>query len=219
MLDLFAPKAKKTSAKVIPQARSGETKHMKMTNFEKRFVNSPRRSQRVAEYAERMLRLAGFAPGQTYLDFGCGNGAAAIHLASKLGLKVTGIDVDPEQIEAARAKSEQNTNIRFLAADGTKLPFDDNEFDFVATHMVTHHIPDWQNALQQMLRALKPSGYLIYKDFALPKWVASLGKKIFKSLGYLTAEDLNRFAQENQLAVVHLARSFNKYEVVWRKPA
>lgn len=96
---------------------------------------------------------------------------------------------------------------------------DDNEFDFVATHMVTHQIPDWQNALHQMLRVLKPNGYLIYKDFAFPKWVASLGKKIPKSLGYLTREDLNRFAQENHLAVVHLARSFNKYEAVWQKPA
>jgi hypothetical protein len=48
--------------------------------------------------------------------------------------------------------------------------------------------------------------------------VASLGKKISKSLGYLTPEDLNRFAEENHLAVVHLARSFNKYEAVWRKP-
>ena len=192
---------------------------MKMTKFEKFFVNSAGRSQRVAEYAERMLRLVGFAAGQSYLDFGCGNGAAAVHLASKLDLKVTGIDVDPEQIEAAWEMSEQTTNVRFLTADGSKLPFDDNEFDFVATHMVTHHIPDWQNALHQMLRVLKPNGYLIYKDFALPKWVASLGKKISKSLGYLTPEDLNRFAQENHLAVVHLARSFNKYEAVWRKPA
>jgi len=65
---------------------------------------------------------------------------------------------------------------------------------------------------------LSTSQNLIYKDFVLPKWVASLGKKISKSFGYLTAEDLNRFAMENRLAVVHFARSFNKYEVVWRKP-
>jgi SAM-dependent methyltransferase len=84
--------------------------------------------------------------------------------------------------------------------------------------MVTHHIPDWQNALRQMLRVLKPNGCLIYKDFALPKWLASFGRKISKSLGYLTANDLNRFADENRLAVVHFARSFNKYEAVWRKP-
>jgi ubiquinone/menaquinone biosynthesis C-methylase UbiE len=190
---------------------------MRMTKFEKFFVNSEGRSQRVAEYAEEMLRLAGFAPGQCYLDFGCGNGAAAVRLASKLGLNVTGIDVDPEQIETARQRSAQTANARFLTADGTQLPLGDNEFDFVGTHMVTHHIPDWENALHQMLRVLKPNGCLIYKDFALPKWLASLGGRISKSLGYLTADDLNRFAQENHLAVVHLARSFNKYEVVWRK--
>ena len=80
---------------------------MKMTTFEKFFVNSAGRSRRVAEYAERMLRLVGFAAGQSYLDFGCGNGAAAVHLASKLGLKVKGIDVDPEQIEAARERASR----------------------------------------------------------------------------------------------------------------
>ena len=60
--------------------------------------------------------------------------------------------------------------------------------------MVTHHISD-----------------------SLPKWVVSVGKKISKSLWYVTAEDLNRFAQENRLAVIYLA-PFNKYEAVWRKP-
>jgi ubiquinone/menaquinone biosynthesis C-methylase UbiE len=151
------------------------------------------------------------------LDFGCGNGAAAVHLASKLGLKVTGIDVDPEQIEVAQERS-RDMNVRFLTADGAKLPFDDNEFDFVATHMVMHHIPDWRSALQQMLRVLKPGGYLIFMDFALAKWLASFAKKI-RGLGFLTAEDLNQFAKENRLAVVHLTRPFNKYEAVWQKPA
>jgi hypothetical protein len=70
-----------------------------------------------------------------------------------------------------------------------------------------------------MLRILKPNSYLIYKDFALRKWAAFLGKKVSENLGYLTTDDLNRFAQENHLAVVHLARSFNKYEVIWQEPA
>ncbi len=54
---------------------------MKMGKFEKLFVNRPGRTRRVAEHAERMLRLAGFVPRQSYLDFGCGNGAAALYLA------------------------------------------------------------------------------------------------------------------------------------------
>jgi ubiquinone/menaquinone biosynthesis C-methylase UbiE len=194
-----------------------EARYMKMGKFEKLFVNRPGRGQRVTEHAERMLRLVGFAPGQSYLDFGCGNGAAAIYLASKLSLDVTGIDVDPEQIEAARARSQETTKVRFLTADGTRLPFDDNEFDFVATHMVTHHIPDWYEALLQMLRVLRPKGYLIFKDFALPRWVASVGRKFVKTMGFPTAEELDRFARENHLAVIHRARRFAKYEVVWQK--
>jgi ubiquinone/menaquinone biosynthesis C-methylase UbiE len=190
---------------------------MKMGRFEKLFVNRPSRGRRVAVHAEKMLRLAGFAPGQSYLDFGCGNAAAAVCLASKHGLDVTGIDVDPEQIQAARAMSKETTKARFLTVDGTKLPFGDNEFDFVATYKVTHHIPDWHMALLQMLRVLRPNGYLIYTDFAFPSWVAPVGKRIVKSMGFPTADELDRFARENHLVPIHRARTFYRYEAVWQK--
>jgi ubiquinone/menaquinone biosynthesis C-methylase UbiE len=192
---------------------------MKMGRFEKFFVNRPSRTGRVTEHAEKMLRLAGFSPGQSYLDFGCGNGATAVYLASKHGLNVTGIDVDPEQIEAARAMSKETTKARFLTVDGTKLPFGDQEFDFVATYLVTHHISDWHEALRQMLRVLRPNGYLIYTDFALPSWMASVGKRLVKSMGFPTADELDRFARENHLVPIHRVHTFNKYEVVWQKHA
>jgi ubiquinone/menaquinone biosynthesis C-methylase UbiE len=192
---------------------------MKMGKFEKLFVNRPGRSRRVAAHAEKMLRLVGFALGQSYLDFGCGNGAAAVYLASKHGLNVTGIDVDPEQIEAARAMSKETAKARFLAVDGTKLPFGDKEFDFVATHKVTHHIAEWHGALLQMLRVLRPKGYFIYTDFAVPNWAASVGKRMVKSMGFPAADDLDRFARENHLVPIHRAQKFFKYEVVWQKRA
>jgi sterol 24-C-methyltransferase len=131
---------------------------MQMGRFEKLFVNRPSRSRQVTKPAEKMLRLVGFTPEQSYLDFGCGNGAAAVYLASKLGLDVTGIDVDPEEIEAARAMNKDTTKARFLTVDGTKLPSGDDEFDLVATYEFTHHIPDWPEALRQVLRVLKPHG-------------------------------------------------------------
>ncbi len=192
---------------------------MKMGKFEKLLVNRPSRTRRVADYAEKMLRLAGFVRGQSYLDFGCGNGAAAFCLASKLGLNVTGIDVDPDQIEAAKARSKGHDNPCFLAIDGTRLPFGDGEFDFVATHMVTHHIPNWPEALLQMLRVLRPGGYLIYKDLVLPRWAATVGKKVVRHMGFPTADELDRFAQEKRLVPVHRARTFNKYEAVWQRGA
>ena len=36
----------------------------------------------------------------------------------------------------------------------------DAEFDIVATHRATHHIPHWETAVEEMLRVLKPGGSL-----------------------------------------------------------
>ncbi len=190
---------------------------MKMGRLEKLFVNRPSRSQRVTEHAEKLLRLVGFAPAQSYLDFGCGNGAAAIHAASKHGLDATGIDVDPEQIEAARAMSKETTTASFLTVRGTKLPFGGNKVDFVATFKVTHHIPHSHEALLHMARVLRPNGYLIYTDFALPGWVASVGKRMVKSMGLPTDDELDRFGRENHLVATDRAQTFYWYEVVWQK--
>jgi ubiquinone/menaquinone biosynthesis C-methylase UbiE len=190
---------------------------MKMGRFEKLFVNRASRTGRVAEYAESMLKLVGFAPGQRYLDFGCGNGAAVVYLASKHGLDATGIDVDPDQIEAARVAGKGVKNARFLTVDGTKLVLGDNEFDFVATYKVTHHIPNWPEALFEMLRVLRPGGYLIYTDVVFPAWAASIGQKIVTGMGFPIADKLDRFARDNHLVSIHRTRTFNKYEAVWQK--
>jgi uncharacterized membrane protein YdjX (TVP38/TMEM64 family) len=54
---------------------------MKMSNFERRFVNSPGRSRRVAAGAVRRLRRLAIEPGWMYLDVGCGNGEAPRRVA------------------------------------------------------------------------------------------------------------------------------------------
>ena len=95
---------------------------MKMRAFEKRLVNSPGHSTRVAAPpAEELVRLANPHEGQRLLDIGCGNGAAAIHLATAFDLVVTGIDVDSEQIEAATSDSRQAPNTCFMTANATVL--------------------------------------------------------------------------------------------------
>jgi cyclopropane fatty-acyl-phospholipid synthase-like methyltransferase len=92
---------------------------MRMKPIEKQFVNSARHSERVAEQAEQLVRVADPQAGQRLLDVGCGNGAAPIHLANTFGLDVTGVDVDPEQI--ALAASTDHAAARFLVADATRL--------------------------------------------------------------------------------------------------
>ena len=122
---------------------------MKMGKIEKLFVNNEVHSRQVSQHLERLLQHVEVQTGQTFLDVGCGNGAAPIHLARTYGLVVTGIDVDPEQVALAQARSANVQNARFLTIDGTQLPFGEGEFDIVATNKVMHHIGNWSDAVAE----------------------------------------------------------------------
>ncbi len=179
---------------------------MEMGRFEKRFVNSARHSSRVAERAQQLVRTANPQPGQRLLDVGCGNGTAAVHLAEALRLAVTGVDIDTDQIAAAELQGDGLPAVRFLVADATTLPFADDEFDIVFTSKTTHHIPEWQRALAEMTRVLKPDGYLLYSDF-----VAPLGHRL------PTRRALNRFADQHALEAVRRSKSPFHFTGVFRK--
>ncbi len=179
---------------------------MKMRRIEKQFVNSARHSARVAEHAEQLVRIADPQPGQRLLDVGCGNGTAPIHLATTFGLEVTGVDIDPEQIQTAVAESTNLAATRFLVADAIDLPFADGEFDLVYTNKTTHHIREWQQALTEMTRVLKPGGHLLYTDF-----VAPFGRRL------PTRRALNRLASEHRLQVVRRSASPLNFTGVFRK--
>ena len=190
---------------------------MKMTNIEKLLVNHPIRSWQVSHYAEKMLKRIDFQAGQTYLDFGCGNGAAAINLATKYPLEIIGIDVDLDQIRLAQQASCHLTNIRFIPVDGTRLPFDDGEFDIVFTNKVTHHIPNWLEAVAEMARVVKPGGHLIYADLIAPNWLAQLGGRVMKQTGFPTSDGLETLFRQRCLRPVHASITSMHYEVVLQK--
>jgi len=188
---------------------------MKMMKIEKLFVNSPSHSQQVSDHAKRLLQRIEFKAGQKYLDVGCGNGAAAVNLARKYRLDVTGIDVDPEQIQAAQKMAGDLSNARFLTLDGTGLPFEDAVFDLVFTNKVTHHIPDWGDAVREMIRVLRSGGFLIYSDLVFPEWIATVGKNIGRKVGgFPAAGKLAAIFEENSLETIHLAKSSMQYETI-----
>ena len=191
---------------------------MKMGELEKSFVNGAKHSRQVSRHAENLLRCFGVEPGQGYLDVGCGNGAAPIHVARTFNLQVPGIDVDPEQIRLAEAASQGLAGARFLTVDGIQLPFEDEEFDIVATNKVMHHVSNWEHAVAEMLRVLKPGGYLIYSDFVYPRPIAALGRSLAGNrVGFPTRHTLDSLVGKKRLTPIRLSRSPIHYEGVFRK--
>lgn len=189
---------------------------MQMTSLEKRFVNNPGHSRAVAEEAVRRLRHLPVQSSWSYLDVGCGNGAAALAIADAFGVHVVGVDVDPQQIALARAAAGERADVRFMTADAISLPFAEGLFDVVATNKTTHHVPQWSSALAEMRRVLKPNGYLLYADLTAPSWLAWLMKPFADRVGVFTGADLDRsFAS---LRRVHRTTGWVHYETTLQKP-
>ena len=181
---------------------------MKMRPLEKRFVNGAKHGKRVASAAERLVRTADPQPGQRLLDVGCGNGTASIHLARTFELDVTGVDVDPDQVELARTTAADLAAASFVTADATRLPFADGAFDLVFSSKTTHHVPDWRAALEEMTRVLKPGGRLCYSDF-----VAPIGSRL------PTRRGVELFARSHALEIVRESNTPFRCTRVFRVPA
>jgi ubiquinone/menaquinone biosynthesis C-methylase UbiE len=202
--------------KIINQLPTSAT--MKMGNFEKIFVNSTNHRHRVANNAEILLRHANWCSGDSYLDFGCGVGAAPIHIARSFPLNVTGVDIDADQIQLAREASSGIGNIRFLTNSGTSLPFDDHAFDIVATNKVMHHIPNWLEALDEIHRVLAPGGYLIYSDLVYPTFFADIGSALVGALaGFPTKDKISDFLVVRSYSTIYLSNGAVNFNGVFQK--
>ena len=92
------------------------------------------------------------------LDVGCGDGRFARELASRAD-EVAAIDVDPRELESARAAAAGVPGIRWLCADLMTYEAD-SQFDVVTALAVIHHL-SFDEALTTMSRLLAPGGRLL----------------------------------------------------------
>lgn len=157
------------------------------------------------------------------LEVGCGGGLVARYIAKNYGSNVVGIDVDPEQIKIAGKDIRGIPNIRFLKADVTSLPFEDNSFDIVLSFGVLHHVYNWIDALREIKRVLRANGYFVYADLIYPVWITRMDRSSRISFGLVTIslEELNSFLEQNGFTNIHskIAKRlvFQNYEAVYRR--
>jgi SAM-dependent methyltransferase len=104
------------------------------------------------------------APGRglQLLDFGCGTGTMAQHLA-RYGA-VEAIDADRDAVAFCR----QRGLTRVTHLSGATVPFDDERFDVVTAFDVLEHIEDDAATLMELRRVLRPKGTLLLAVPAFP---------------------------------------------------
>lgn len=111
---------------------------------------------------------------ENVLDVGCGNGiltfASAHHAPSG---KVTGIDIWDKHAGGGtphlfwrNAEAEGVMDrVELQNVNAAEMPYADHHFDVVVSSLAVHHMGrDAQKAVQEMVRVLKPGGYLALFD-------------------------------------------------------
>ena len=124
------------------------------------------------------LKKMQLKPNSKFLDLGCGEGRHCFGAYMSEEIDVFGFDMSLSDVGKAKENFDQfneNTSTKscnFGVADAKKLHFKDNTFDFIICSEVLEHIIDYQSALSEINRILKPEGKLavsVPKFF--PEWI------------------------------------------------
>jgi SAM-dependent methyltransferase len=166
--------------------------------------------------------------GERLLDVACGTGFSFISLLER-GWQVTGCDLSPAMVEAARAKAGDRAEL--LVTDMRELP-ELGEFDLVwsinSAMNYLHSSDELQATLRGMRRNLAPQGLVVFdllslktaRSFFTEEFSVERGGKKFHWKGALTAAEVGpgvigggRLEEEGKSANFHRMRHFGEAEV------
>jgi SAM-dependent methyltransferase len=115
----------------------------------------------MAGWADRLLELAGVAPGMRVLDVGCGTGIVARRAAARVtpAGAVVGLDLNEGMLAVARAASATvHPPIEWRQGNAAALPFPEGSFDAALSQQMIQFTSDPSAVLREMRRVLAPEG-------------------------------------------------------------
>ena len=95
------------------------------------------------------------------LDVGCGTGLFTKALVSQCKCAITGIDISAASLEKAR-HLDIYSDLHRCDLQQPPLPFDNSQFDAVASVGVITYIAEPQALLTDLCRIVKPSGHILF---------------------------------------------------------
>lgn len=147
---------------------------MKMNLLEKLAMNNPVRFyiQRHME-APLLVKLGAHVEGMNVLEVGCAHGVGTqILLDGWNAKKVYAMDLDEDMLKKARKRlaSYSKDRLELHIGDVTRIDVPDQSYDAVVNFAAIHHVPDWQSALAEISRVLKPGGLFIFQEVT-ERWI------------------------------------------------
>ncbi len=121
----------------------------------------PEVARRIEAVGQYVAERAGAAPGIELLDVATGSGNVSIP-AALAGARVTGLDLTPKLLEAARARAaEAGVEIELIEGDAEELPFADGSFDRVTSCFGVMFAPRQGVAAAELTRVARPGATVV----------------------------------------------------------
>ena len=119
--------------------------------------------------------------GELCLEIGVGTGRIALPLALA-GIRLAGVDISTEMLRKLR---EKDGALPVARADATRLPFSDHTFGAAIASHVLHLIPAWRQALDELVRVVRPGGVLIASrgGGSRVEWQRAVRSRFFEAAG------------------------------------
>ena len=119
------------------------------------------------ELYREVAELLDVRPGQEVLVAGCGDGTSCEWLAARTGCAVTGVDPDPERIDAADERARELLEggtplpLSFQHAALDDLPHETAVFDAVVGEPLLAAARDPARAVAELVRVVRPMGTVV----------------------------------------------------------
>jgi ubiquinone/menaquinone biosynthesis C-methylase UbiE len=103
--------------------------------------------------------------GDSVLEIAPGAGYLSIELARLGKYKITGMDISKDLVEIAVGNAkEAGVDVDFRQGNVSKMPFDENAFNFIICVLAFKNFKEPVKALEEMRRVLKPGGTALIMD-------------------------------------------------------
>jgi ubiquinone/menaquinone biosynthesis C-methylase UbiE len=132
------------------------------------FLDAANALESIQTYRRTMLELCPPAKGQRALDVGCGIGHSTITLSHLTGTSGAVVGVDRSETfvaEARRRAAEVAAPVSYQVGDAQRLHFEEQSFDLCRTERVLMYLDRPEQALDEMLRVLRPGGMFAVFEF------------------------------------------------------
>jgi ubiquinone/menaquinone biosynthesis C-methylase UbiE len=128
--------------------------------------------------AQLFYKHIGVEPGQSLLDVGCGAGQLAL-IAARAGARVTGCDISTNWIERARERAAlEGLDVCFEEGDAEALPYNDGQFDVVASLIGAMFAPRPEVVSSELIRVCRPGGTIAMANWTARGFVGQMFKLI-----------------------------------------